>query len=103
MVVNAPGTQMRFMVDGKDVCPQQTISGKALEICVFVEEGAHAFRVETTDEQMSAESNFTMGQDPQWAVIRYAPLQHEERGDIPVSTKRHLLVSFSNHFPYGIV
>nr|BDD45878.1 hypothetical protein 7 [Candidatus Hydrogenedentota bacterium] len=103
MVVNAPGSKMRFLVDGKEVCSDRMVRNKVLEICIRVEEGKHTLRVETTDGKLSAESEFTIGKETLWAYIRYAPVQQDNDETTPSSAKKgELLITISKRFPYGI-
>ena len=97
---------MRFFVDGREVCPPQRVKRPGLRPCiqevkVHVEEGQHSLRVEALDGRITAESDFEVGKKPVYAYATYSgfPDEGSDRG----ASGRGKLKIFFTDYPPGFV
>jgi len=94
---------MRFFVDGREVCPPQRVKRPGLrariqEVKVHVEEGQHSLRVDALGGRITAERGFEVGKEPVYAYATYSrfPDEGSNRG---ASWRGKLEISFSDGPP----
>jgi hypothetical protein len=95
---------MRFFVDGREVCPPQRVKRPGLRPCiqevrVRVQEGRHSLRVEGLGGRITAERDFKVGKKPVYAYATYSRFP-DEGTNVGASRLGKLEISFA-HGPPG--